>query len=143
MITEFLFIGLITGLLGLFYRDCLKGKDMIFQPIYLVLKNWVDTAEFCRDWYKDALDEGYNIQWRRFLGWIAYPLGYCIYCSTTWISIFTYIMYLSSWVVLPNWQWIVLGLITVMGVSHLTVLCACRWMLKGHPDMDTSYGQEN
>lgn len=137
MIGEFLFIGLIAGLLGLFYRNCLKGENMIFNPIYLIFKRWVNNAEFCRDWPKEAEEEGYNLRLWAILGWIMYPLGYCIYCSTTWISIFSYILYLCSWEELPSWHRVILGLITVMGVSHLIVLCACKWILQGHPDFDT------
>lgn len=63
MIGEFLFIGLVAGLLGLFYRNCLKGKDMILNPIYVVLSRWVDNARFCMEWPKEASEEGYNLKW--------------------------------------------------------------------------------
>lgn len=142
MIGEFLFIGLISGLLGLFYRNCLKGKDMILNPIYVVLSRWVDNARFCMEWPKEASEEGYNLKWWPVIGWIAYPLGYCIYCSTTWIAIFLYIIYISSWAVLPSWHWVVIGLITAVGISHLIVVSCCRWLLKNHPDWDDEYQRE-
>ena len=41
MYLEFMIIGLIGGLLGIFYRNCLKVEDMIFNPLYKkVLKPW-------------------------------------------------------------------------------------------------------
>lgn len=136
MIGEFLFIGLISGLLGLFYRNCLKKREMIFHPIYRILLKWVRDGQYCRDWPREAALEGYDkMAWRVFLAWIAYPLGYCIYCSTTWISIFIYTLYLCSWEELPSWHWIVIGLITVMGLSHLIAACSCKWILKNHPDL--------
>lgn len=56
MYFEFMIIGLIGGLLGIFYRNCLKVEDMIFNPLYKkVLKPW-------------ALSNN------RFLSFIAYPL---------------------------------------------------------------------
>lgn len=134
MIGEFLFIGLIAGLFGLFFRNCLKGENMIFEPYYLFLKNFVDQAEFCREFRTVAEEEGMNIKLYLFLGWLAYPLGYCIYCTTTWISIFLYILYISSWEVLPSWHWVVIGLITAMSISHLVVLSSCKWLLHEHPD---------
>lgn len=65
---EFILVGLVGGLLGIFYRNCL----------------WVKKSEMYCD-----IDGGHtpNI-WHRFLGFIAYPLGFCIYCSTTWITFF-------------------------------------------------------
>lgn len=64
---EFMLIGLIGGLLGIFYRNCLKVENMIFYPIY---RNILIPMAFGRN---------------KFLAWIAYPLGYCCYCSTFWI----------------------------------------------------------
>ena len=75
MIGEFLFIGLVAGLLGLFYRNCLKGKDMILNPIYVVLSRWVDNARFCMEWPKEASEEGYNLKWWHVIGWIEYPVA--------------------------------------------------------------------
>lgn len=136
MIGKFLFIGLVAGLLGLFYRNCLKGDGQILFPFYTVLSRWADQAEFCRDFRDIAEEDGMNIPKTLIMGWIAYPLGYCIYCSTPWISILSYIIYLCSWEKLPSWHWIFLGLITVISVSHLVVLLSCKFILKGHPDFD-------
>lgn len=144
MIGEILFIGLAAGLLGLFYRNCLKGEDMIFHTFYLRLQRLVDNAEFCRDFPVEAEEEGYDIQWASILGWIAYPLGYCIYCSTAWIAIFMFLIYMASYEVLFSWYWVLLGMGAVMAVSHLVVLIACRYILPKHPDFgNTSYEEES
>lgn len=125
---EFMLLGLAGGLLGIFYRDCLKPKNMIFNTIYKRLNFYV----YCADWKKAT-------KWEKFRGWIAFPLGYCIYCSTTWITIFLCIIYLSSWEDLPVWQDIVIGIVLALGIQHLIVASACRWLINNHPDLDTSY----
>lgn len=127
MLLEFFIIGIIGGLLGIFYRNCLKVKNMIFNPIYKVLSKWVRDSrkELC---YKPSL-------LAKFKGFVAYPLGYCIYCSTTWITFFLFILYMSSWEVLPPWQDIVIGLIAASGTQHLVVCIACRWLVEGNPDL--------
>ena len=72
------------GLLGIFYRNCLKVEDMIFNPLYKkVLKPW-------------AL--GSN----RFLSFIVVPLGFCIYCSTLELHSSFYLLFLTSWEGLPK-----------------------------------------
>lgn len=115
---EFMLIGFIGGLLGIFYRNCLKVENMIFNKLYT--KIFIPMAESDN----------------RFLSFIAYPLGYCIYCSTTWITFFLCILYLSSWEVLPKWQDIVIGVIAASGVQHIVVASACRWLINKHPDLD-------
>ena len=35
---EFILVGLVGGLLGIFYRNCLKVEDMIFHWWYVILK---------------------------------------------------------------------------------------------------------
>lgn len=115
---EFMLIGFIGGLLGIFYRNCLKVENMIFNKLYT--KVFVPMAESDN----------------RFLSFIAYPLGYCIYCSTTWITFFLCLLFLTSWEVLPDWQDIVIGVIAASGVQHLVVCAACRWLISGHPDLD-------
>lgn len=127
MLTEFFIIGLIGGLLGIFYRNCLKVKNMIFNPIYKVLSRWVRDSrkELC---YEPSL-------LAKFKGFIAYPLGYCIYCSTTWITFFLTAIYLWYIPTLPSLPYIILGVVTVMGVQHLVVCIACRWLIEGNPDL--------
>lgn len=75
---EFMLLGVIGGLLGIFYRNCLKVKDMIFYPLYS--KVFVPMVKSDN----------------RFLHFIAYPLGFCIYCSTFWITMFILILFLTS-----------------------------------------------
>ena len=57
----------------------------------------------------------------RFLHFIAYPLGFCIYYSTFWITMLILILFLTSWDSLPKWQDIVIGIIAAEGVAHLIV----------------------
>lgn len=131
LLVDFIFLGIIGGLLGIFYRNCLKPEGMIFNFIYYKwLKPW---AEF----FDDAVDEGYFVKskYRSFLAWIAMPLGYCIYCSTFWITIILCAIYLSVWE-LPSWQYIVIGIITASGVQHIVVASACKWLINKHPDLD-------
>lgn len=115
---EFMLIGFIGGLLGIFYCNCLKVENMIFNKLYT--KVFVPMAESDN----------------RFLSFIAYPLGYCIYCSTTWITFFLCLLFLTSWDVLPKWQDIVIGVIAASGVQHIVVASACRWIISKHPDLD-------
>lgn len=118
LMLEFMLIGFIGGLLGIFYRSCLKVENMIFNKLYT--KVFVPMAESDN----------------RFLSFIAYPLGYCIYCSTTWITFFLCLLFLTSWDVLPKWQDIVIGVIAASGVQHIVVASACRWLISKHPDLD-------
>lgn len=133
--SDFFLIGLIGGLLGIFYRNCLKPSNMIFNFIYYGwLKKWAELPE--------TLEE-LNLKPRKidkFKAWIARPLGYCIYYTTTWITFFLCIIYLSSWEVLPCWQDIVIGVIAASGVQHIIVAAACKWLINGHPDLD-NYGR--
>lgn len=132
LIIEFLLVGLVGGLLGIFYRDCLKPEGMIFNFLYRGLfKPWVKKGHS-----EDAT------AFERFKAWAAYPLGFCIYCSTTWITIFLCIIYLTSWEVLPKWQDICIGVIAALGMQHLVVASACRWLIFKHPDLDISFNKE-
>lgn len=76
---EFMLLGVIGGLLGIFYRNCLKVEDMIFHPLYSKV-------------FVPMVKSG-----NRFLHFIAYPLGFCIYCSTFWITMLILILFLTSW----------------------------------------------
>ena len=131
ILIEFFLLGVVGGLLGLFYRNCLKPENMIFNWLYYgILKPWAEH-------YEDMEERGYIIEksfGRSLLAFIAYPLGYCIYCSTTWITFFLVAIYLSAWTILPDWQTIVIGTLFATGVQHLIVVCACRWIIHKHPD---------
>lgn len=132
LVIEFFLIGFIGGLLGIFYRNCLKPKGMIFNIIYYGwLKKWAELPE-------DAEEAGMKPrQIDRVLSFIARPLGYCIYCSATWITFILCAIYLSSWEVLPKWQDIVIGVIAASGIQHITICIACRFLIHRHPDLHT------
>lgn len=132
LVFEFILVGLVGGLLGLFYRNCLKPSGMIFNFIYYGwLKPWAECTE-------DIVEAGFKPKaWDKFKAWIARPLGYCIYCSTTWITFFLCAIYLSAWESLPSWQYIVIGVIAASGVQHLVAAISCRWLINKHPDLDT------
>ena len=106
---------------------------MIFNPLYFkVFKPWVIKVKR----YKLGKTSVVPTRWERVLAWIAYPLGYCIYCSTTWITFFICALYLSVWEILPCWQDIVIGVIAASGMQHIVVSAACRWIINGHPDLE-------
>lgn len=130
---EFMLIGFIGGLLGIFYRNCLKPEGMIFNFIYYNwLKPWAEKEEDYKEYKVDK-----ELTWfDKFKAWIAYPLGYCMYCSTTWITFILCALYLSSWDILPKWQDIVIGVVAASGIQHIIVCMACRWLIYKHPDLD-------
>ena len=119
-IFQFILLGVVGGLLGIFYRNCLKVKDMIFYPLYK--KVLVPMAKSTN----------------KFISFIAYPLGYCIYCSTTWITFFLCLLYITTLNTMPEWQYIVIGVIAASGAQHIIVSSACRWLIDGHPDLDNN-----
>ena len=119
-IFQFILLGVVGGLLGIFYRNCLKVKDIIFYPLYK--KVLVPMAKSTN----------------KFISFIAYPLGYCIYCSTTWITFFLCLLYITTLNTVPEWQYIVIGVIAASGAQHIIVSSACRWLIDGHPDLDNS-----
>lgn len=131
VIIEFLLLGVVGGLLGIFYRNCLKAKNMIFNSIYYnVLKPWVDRVQKWESYGEPPT------RWQRLLAWIAYPLGYCIYCSSTWITFLICAIYLSSYECLPYWQDIVIGIIAASGMQHIVVAISCRLLIYKHPDLE-------
>lgn len=132
VIIEFLLLGVVGGLLGVFYRNCLKAKNMIFNSLYYnVLRPWVDRVQ---QW--NPYDDEEPTKWQRFLAWIAYPLGYCIYCSSTWITFIICAIYLSLYEVCYDWQYIVLGIIAASGMQHILVAIGCRFLIDKHPDLE-------
>lgn len=129
---EFALLGITGGLLGIFYRNCLKPRGMIFNWwYYKVLKPWAEIED---DLHENETINMKPTKWQRVLAFIAYPLGYCIYCSTTWITFFLCVIYLSGWESLPNWQTIVIGVLLATGIQHLIIVCSCRWIIHNHPD---------
>lgn len=136
MILEFIFIGIISGLLGFYYRNLLKGDGMLLQSLYDKFNCWVEVDVFCKTYPTIAKEEHYNIYKWAILSWIAHPLGYCIYCNTTWIAIILYTIYMVSWDSTPSWHWVLIGLLTVISISHFIVVIIGKWVLPNHPDFD-------
>lgn len=131
-IFEFILIGIVGGLLGVFYRNCLKVEDMIFHWWYVILQKWVKES---KAYYRNGVGHRPNL-FGKLMGFIAYPLGFCIYCSTTWITFFLCILWLINSESLPDWNLIVVGIVAATGVQHLVVCCACRFLIHNHPDLD-------
>lgn len=112
------FIGLLSALIGTFYRNTLKGDGMLLNSLYYNrFQDWVNK-------------EG-------FLGFIARPLGYCIYCCTFWIDVILFGLLL--FVVVPKWYLIVFGFLLSEGIQHILVCMICRWIIKDHIDLDAEY----
>lgn len=132
LVFEFILVGLVGGSLGLFYRNCLKPSGMIFNFIYYGwLKPWAECTE-------DIIEAGFTPKaWDKVKAWVARPLGYCIYCSTFWITVILCIIagdYREGWDSYPE---LFLAYITACSVSHLVVCIACRGLIKGNSDLDT------
>lgn len=132
LIFEFILLGIIGGLLGIFYMNCLKAEGMIFNGLYYrVLKPWAEL--------EDDLEEQciyYQLSFAdKIRKWIAYPLGYCVYCSSTWITLILCGISLSAWEVLPKWQDITIGIIAAVAIQHLVVASICRFVIYKHPDL--------
>lgn len=122
---DFFLLGVAGALLGIFYRNCLKSQNMIFNVLYYkVFKPIVDKAKEDNALFKDKL-----------LSFIMYPLGYCVYCSSTWITFILCAIWLSNWEILPNWQDIVIGIVIASGVQHYILMTTCKFILFKHPDL--------
>lgn len=130
MILDFFLIGIVGALLGVFYRNCLKSQGMIFNSLYYkVLK---PIAEFP----EDLEEEGFKPKFMdKLLSFIMFPLGYCLYCSSTWITFILCALYLSAFEVLPYWQDIIIGIVAATGMQHFVVMCICKFILYKHPDL--------
>lgn len=112
---EYIIIGIISGLSGCFYRNLLVGENQIFNFVY-------------NKWLQPWAEGNNNIK-----SFIAYPLGYCIYCSSTWIAIILTTIEFSCWQHLPCWQYLVLAYICTISIQHLIVLILGKFILE-HPD---------
>lgn len=133
LVFEFILVGLVGGLLGLFYRNCLKPSGMIFNFIYYGwLKPWAECTE-------DIVEAGFKPKaWDKVKAWVAKPLGYCIYCSTFWITFILCIIagsYKEGW---NSYSEMLIAYITALSVQHLVVAMSCRWLINKHPDLDTT-----
>lgn len=112
LIFECMLLGVVAALVGIFYNYTLQSGS-IFCRIGIILDDW-------------SKNEG------GFKGWIANPLGACIYCSTTWITIFIMILYWLSWDVLPKWENIIIGTLAAIGMQHVLLRLWCY--IKNHTE---------
>ena len=130
LLFEFMLLGVIGAFLGIFYRNCLKSRNMIFNALYY--RVFKPIAKFP----EDVEEEGFTPKFKdRLYSFLMYPLGYCVYCSTFWITLFICIIYLSAWDILPKWQDIIIGIIAAEGVQHYVLMVTCRFILYKHPDL--------
>ena len=118
IVIDFCVVGLIGGLLSIFYRNCLKPQNMIFRPFYesVLLPMYFSHNKI----YK----------------FLSLPLGVSTYCTNFWITAILLIVYLSSWEILPKWQDITLGIIAAEGFSHLIVSIIYKFIIRHNIDLD-------
>lgn len=116
-------VGIISALVSILYRDTMF-TDMIFEKWYNYLSDWVHK-----------ISNKSPTRLERFKAFVAYPLGYCIYCSNPWITIILSTIFLSAWEIIPKWQDIVLGYACALGISHFIVIITAKFILKDHPDL--------
>lgn len=94
-------LGTAAALIGIFYSYILRTSS-IFCKLSIILD---DLAE----------NEG------GFKGWIAKQLGACIYCSTTWITIFIIAAYWLSDDNCPDVVTMVICTLASLGVQYLII----------------------
>lgn len=122
-IFECMMLGFVSCLVGIFYNYTLENNH-IFGKIGATLNYWSEFPEIVED-------EGFKVKpIDSFKAWIANPLGACIYCSTTWITIFIMTLYWLSWNVLPKWEDIIIGTLAAIGMQHVLLRLWCY--IKNH-----------
>lgn len=105
LILECMLLGVVAALVGIFYNYTLSN-GAILGKLGAILNDWSEN-------------EG------GFKSWIANPLGACIYCSTTWITIFIMVLYWSSWDEPPKWEDIIICTLAAIGVQHVLLRLWC------------------
>lgn len=100
LILESMLIGIVSAFVGIFYRYSLS-----YNAIFGRVGKFLDSLE----------NKG------GFKGWIANPLGACVYCSTTWIAIILMTIYWWSWDILPDIPCIIICSLAAIGVQHVSV----------------------
>lgn len=100
LIFECMLLGIVAALAGIFYNHTLQSGS-IFCRMGTMLNGWSKQGGF--------------------KGWITNPLGACIYCSTTWITIFIMALYWGSWNEPPKWEDIIICTLAAIGVQHILV----------------------
>lgn len=116
-IFESLLIGFVAGLFGLFYRNVEKGKNMLLNR-----------------WFFFVLQPMAMSKWG-FVRFISRPLGYCVYCSTFWITLGIYFLYYGL-PVKEIWEIWTIGLIAAEGMQHITLLIIIEVFIDGYKDFD-------
>lgn len=117
-IFDCMMLGFVSCLVGIFYNYTL-GNNHIFGKIGATLNYWADLPD-------EIIDAGFFPKpIDKFKAWIANPLGACIYCNTTWITIFIMVLHWLSWNVAPKWENIIIGTLTAIGIQHVWVRLWC------------------
>ena len=101
LILECMLLGIVAALVGIFYNYTLQTGS-IFCKLGMILDNWAENED-------------------GFKGWIANPVGACIFCSTTWITIFIMTIYWLSWSNCPDIATMVICTLAAIGVQHLII----------------------
>ena len=123
-----LIIGITGGLFGIFYRNCLKTEDLLLYPIY-------------KHFFKPIIDKKNKV-----LTFLVYPIGYCVYCSSFWITLFIYWLFtniMSIYLLGYTYKIWILGFIVAEAMQHIIVCLACRYIIYRHPDLDNQDNKNN
>lgn len=99
-ILECMLLGIVAALAGIFYNYTLQNSSIFYKFGSLL----------------DKLSEG-----KGFKAWISNPLGACIYCSTTWITLFIMAICWMSCSDCPNIAAMAVGTLAALGVQHLII----------------------
>jgi hypothetical protein len=120
-------IGIGGAFLGVFFRNCLKPRNMIFNFWYDILRKWVwlSREDIITTWEMERKVRKPTI-FQKFKGKIAYILGYCIYCTATWITIFMHIYFLGF-----NEYLIFSG-----SIQHIVIVLFCKYVLSGFEELE-------
>lgn len=111
-------LGFVSCLVGIFYNYIL-GNNHLFGKIGNILNRWVELPD-------EIIDAGFFPKpIDRFKAWVAKPLGACIYCSTTWISIFTMFLYWMSIEEDVPAEYAFIGILTTVGMQHVWMRLWC------------------
>jgi hypothetical protein len=139
-IIEVFFLSILAAASGIFYRNCLKGSNMIFNFLYVILQRWAERK--IEITFSSSIEDKKRINnipkvtmlWYKLLKFIAYPLGYCTYCTVPWISI----ILTCSWFYFTPTSPLhfIVGVLGVITISHVFICIGYRWLIYNHPDFD-------
>lgn len=151
-------LGVVAGLFGIFLRTCML-EDMIFYPWYKLLSKWVGAGDYAgivldevkglkgtdsvymddcgKTWkYPMPGSEKEALYVALLLKWLAFPLGYCVYCTTTWIALLMAFLWFNSYEIPPVWEDITICIITILAIQHFMVAWCRKSLIKWHPDLE-------